>query len=52
MNLDRHTDVSQKKGKKHTINYIGLCLIATGANILELQYHAIIEDECTSLDHT
>lgn len=32
--------------------YILRYLIATGANILELQHHAIIEDECTSLDHT
>lgn len=50
MNLERHTDVSQKK-----VYYkfcIRRCLIATGANILELQHHAIIEDECTSLDHT
>lgn len=54
MNLNRHTDVSQKKrGKKVYYKfYIRLCLIATGANILELQHHATIENECTSLDHT
>lgn len=41
-----------KKKKRYSEFYVRRCLMATGANILELQHHAIIEDECTSLDHT